>query len=447
MRSTTSTALFVMVGACIVACGGKPAAPPVEPQAKATEKPATDDVLRPITNGQLQVAHYASGDGTIGVVLDRSGKTPKIKIDGEKEIVELTMVEDANTGGRRGWYLKSPDGRNVLYLSTHGSIKIFRGRDTFSLSSDAPAKPLPAATVAGQWVAPKSEHDKHVEALTPLALRTKNPQFTSEDSSNLAKVSEAIGVVTPDMLVRLTEHGAKHARWAPASPYIGTTQHAGGSFGLNPSQTPWADTKAKGGLAKWGGELDHDHIEFNRPSRSQMFALKGWPAPLGAGTPGFIWELHGGTVVFMTLDGGRYHVHVGSDPTPIVEKGAGPQASWPAPLQHALLDMDAVRLFAKAKAIPEATAKEIESLDDGYFECINKVWKSAKEESDKIEASAASANEKWGRLSGVAKSAELKAPKQCAPELKKLEARFVTLIDGRNTERNAIWEKSKAKFK
>ncbi|MBX3185858.1 MAG: hypothetical protein KF819_02540 [Labilithrix sp.] len=440
---------MVMLGACAVACGGKApeAKEPSAPQSGANDKAPADGVVRPITQGQLQVAHFASGDGTIGLVLDRTGKTPKVQIDGEKEITELTMVEDVFAGQRRGFYLKSPDGKNVLYLSTGGSLKIFRGRDSFALSSDAPAKPLPAATVTGQWVAAKSEWDKHVEALTPLSFLAKSSQFTSEDSGNLAKVSEAIAVVTPDLLVRVTERGAKDARWNPASPYVGNTEHAAGSFGLNPSNNAWADAKAKGGLAKWGGELDHDGVQFNRPTRSRMFALKGWAPPLAVGTPGFIWEMRGGTVVFVTLDGGRYQISVGNDPSPVLEKGAGPQSGWPAPLQHALVDMGTVRMFAKGKAIPENVAKEIDTLDDAYFDCFNKVWKSAKEERDKIEASALSANEKWGKLSGVEKSAELKAPKQCAPDLKKLETRLISFIEARNVERTAIYDKAKSRFK
>jgi hypothetical protein len=445
----TSKLLVVIMGACIAACGGKTTTkePVAAGSGQAEDKKPSDGVLRGITNGQLQVAHYATGDGTIGLVLDRTGKTPKVQIDGEKDIIELTMVEDATAHERRGWYLKAPDGRNILYLSAEGSLKIFRGRNNFWLNSDAAAKALPAATVTGQWVAAKSEWDKHVESLTPLALRTRSSQFTPEDSGNLAKVSEALALVTPDMLVRVTERGAKEARWSPASPYVGISEHAGGSFGLNPSDKSWAEAKGKGGLAKWGGDLDHGGIHFNRPSRPRLYALKGWAPPLAVGTPGFIWELHGGTVVFITLDGGRYQISVGSEAAPVFDKGAGPQSSWPAPLQHALVDVDAVRMFAKGRAIPDAVAKDIDTLDDGWFDCVNKVWKTTKDEMDRVEASALSANDKWGRLSGIEKAAEMKAPKQCAPELKKLETGLVTFIDKRNGERTAIYDKAKSRFK
>jgi len=440
--------LVVILGTCLAACGGgKAVTKEVAAATTVNDKTPFDGVMRGLTQGQLAVAHYASGDGTIGLVLDRTGKTPKLQLDGEKEITELTMVEDTSGSRRVGWYLRAPDGRNVIYLSTNGWMEILRGRDRFALTSDAAAKPLPPATITGQWVAAKSEWDRHVETLTPLALRTRFAQFAPEDSGNIAKVAEAMALVTPDMLVRLAERGTSEAHWSPASPRIGTTDYASGSFNLAPSDTSWSGAKAKGGLAKWGGDLDHGGVHFGRPSRPRMYALKGWAPPLALGTPGFIWEIEGSTVVFITLDGGRYEMGVGNVAAPLVEKGAGASSSWPAPLQHALVDMSTVHMFAKAKAVPEDVVKEIDALDAGFSECVDKVWKTAKDDAERIEASSLSANDKWGRLSGIAKSAEQRAPKACAPELKKLEARLVTVIDTRNRERVALHEKAKSRFK
>jgi hypothetical protein len=130
-----------------------------------------------------------------------------------------------------------------------------------------------------------------------------------------------------------------------------------------------------------------------------------------------------------------------------VERGAGPQASWPAPLQHALIDVDGIRALAKGNAVAAQVGKDIEAADDGWFNCFNDVWKKTKPELEKVEASAASANDKWGRLGGIRKSAELSAPKTCEPKKKELDAALSKFIEARNAERLAVFEKAKARFK
>ena len=59
-----------------VACGGQSPAPatPAKPDAKVDKTEKSDGVVRPITDGQLQVAHYATRDGVLGLVLDRTGE-------------------------------------------------------------------------------------------------------------------------------------------------------------------------------------------------------------------------------------------------------------------------------------------------------------------------------------------------------------------------------------
>lgn len=66
---------------------------------------------------------------------------------------------------------------------------------------------------------------------------------------------------------------------------------------------------------------------------------------------------------------------------------------------------------------------------------------------EKIEASSASANDKWGRMGGARKTAELNAPKTCEPKKKALEAALTKFIEARNVERLAVFEKAKARLK
>ena len=435
-----------------VACGGQSPAPatpatpasPAKPDAKNDKTEKSDGVVRPITDGQLQVAHYATRDGVLGLVLDRTGARPKVRIDGEKDITELTMEEDRFAGERRGWYLKSPDGKNVLYLGAHGNLKIFRGRDDLALNSDKPAEPLPAATIAGEYKRPKSAYDLELEALTPLGLMKHSASFKHEDSGNLAKVAEAFAVATPDMLVHITDVGSKKASWVPASKHIGNViQGLGGTVSHGPSDEKWDKTRP--GIAKFGGILLPMHSEYNSPNRLHLHALQGFPPALAVGTPGIVWDVDGGTVVFVAFDGGRYEMSVGEGK--VVEPGIGPQASWPAPLQHALIDVDNIRALAKGNAVPAQVGTDIEAADDAWWSCMNDQWKKAKTDLDKVEASQVPANDKWGKLGGIRKSAELAAPKTCEPKKKALDAALTKLIEARNVERLGVFEKAKAKWK
>lgn len=447
MRLLGTSVLLSTLAFMSVACGGGQTPPPAQPNstsAKVATGEKGDGTLRPITQGQLTIAHYATGDGVLGLVLDRSGARPKVRIDGEKDITELTMEEDRFAGERRGWYLKAPDGKNVLYLSKGGGLKIFRGRDELHLNSDKPAEALPAATIAGEYKRPKSAYDLEVEALTPLSLLARSPAFKPEDSGNLAKVTEALATVTPDMIVHVTDLGAKHVRWAPASELIGNThQGLGGTVGTGPTDEKWDKTKP--GIAQFGGVLQPMRSEFGSPNRLRMYTLAGFTSDLAPGTPGILWQVDGGTLVLVTLDGGRYQLSVSDGK--VIEPGLTPQAKWPAPLQHALIDVDGIRGLAKGNAVAAQVGKDIEDADDAWWSCMNDQWKKAKTELDKVEASQASANEKWGKLGGIQKSAELAAPKTCEPKKKALDAALTRFIEGRNTERLALFEKAKAKLK
>lgn len=443
---SASTVIVLGLAITAVACGGNNNAqqkPASQPTATTSSSEPKDDVVRGITNGQMKIAHYASGDGTLGLVLDRSGEHAKVQFDKAKDVIELTMVEDRYAGERRGWYMKSPDGKNVLYLSAHGGLKTWTGRDEIRLNSDKAATALGAATVTGQYVAPKGAHEINTEKLAALALQTKNPQLTSESAGDLAKVKEILGSTPTDQFVRLTEAGAKLAKYAPASAKIGnTTQGLGGGLTGYPTDDKY-DAKAAG-LAKFGGKLIPMQASYGDPNRLRLHTLNGWSEHPVKGTPGVLWESKD-QVVFVTVDGGRYELSVPNEDGDLFEKGAGKPAEWPAPMQHALLNVDTLRAFAKANINADA-GKEAEAADDAWWECMNNEWKKAKDQLDKNEASSASANDKWGKSSGIRKTAELEAPKHCDATKQKLEKVLVTNIDKRAAERKAIFENTKKRF-
>lgn len=440
-----SSLLALGLALAAVACGGNNTAqqkPASTPPSTSSAEPK-DDVVRGITNGQLKVAHYASGDGVTGLVLDRSTDTAKVQFDKSKDIIELTMVEDRHAGERRGWYLKSPDGKNVLYLSTGGSLKAWVGRDEIHLSSDKAATALGQPTIAGQYHAPKSAYDIQHEKIAAMALQTKTPDLLSESAGDLAKVKEILTSTPVDSFVRLTEVGAKGARYAPASKKIGNSIGGlGGTVTGYPSDDKF-DPKGTG-LAKFGGKLIPMQVHYGDPNRLHLHTLKGWEDHPSKGLAGVVWEVKD-QLVFVSVDGGRYELSVPNEDTDLFEKGAGKPSEWPAPLQHQLLDVETMRAFAKANIGGDA-GKEVEAADDAWWECMNNEWKKTKDALDKNEASAASANDKWGKASGIRKTAEMEAPKKCEPTKQKLEKLLVTNIERRSTERKAIFEKVKTRF-
>jgi hypothetical protein len=88
MRISIATMLVLL----LAACGG----------AQNTKDEKNDGIVRPLTQGQLTVGHYSTPDGLKGLVLDRTGGVFKVRIDGEKEIIELTAEEDRHSGELRG---------------------------------------------------------------------------------------------------------------------------------------------------------------------------------------------------------------------------------------------------------------------------------------------------------------------------------------------------------
>jgi hypothetical protein len=443
------------------ACGGSAAeqAPPdsaASAQGAQAPKGAADDKVP-----AFKLSHYSSPDGFIGIVLDRTGDNPKLRVDKSSDIIELFVEDALDRGDLIGHWMNGPDGGHWLFLGKDGELAFIkpearartqgrRLRDiAVPLTRDAKADPLGAPTKRGIATPPppKTPWDLAHDKLEAIAVIKKLPQFKPEDSGNLAKIAEALQAVDASMLVRVNDKGAAGARWAPASEYIGgVSQSLGGQVGGFPTDEPWQKDKGAG-LQKYGGVLK-ERPQFGSPSRLRLHTLKGWPPPLAANTPGLIWMLDSSKIVFVSLDGGRYELSLSGDVekegVPI-EAGLAPQASWPPPLQHALVDVDSVRGFAKGGAVPAKVGTDIEALDDAWFECVNKVWREGQKEHDTVEASQGAINEKVGRLSGIPKKYEAKAIKDCAPATKKLEQGLVQFIEARNAERTALYEKAKAR--
>ena len=394
-----------------------------------------------------QLGHYASADGMVTLIVDRTGAQPKIKMDKEPAIVEFFVEEAKDKGNLVGHWFNGPDALHWFYLGKSGEFyfvkpEVRKGVSLYSIHSvgialgrDADAKVLGTATKKGVASAPpeKTSQDKIGEQLQAISVLQKLPKFKPEDSGNLVSVAQAFQSMDQSMLVRLSAQGAANAKWAPSSDLVGNTQHGlGGIIDGYPADQAW--DKKSSGLAKHGGII-LGRVEYSYPSQLRVHQLKGWPTPALPGTPGVIWMVSSTRVVFVSLDGGRYTIETQNEGSP-VEMGAGDPAKWPAPLQHTLIDIDAIRAFAKGAAIADPIAKSFDATSDGWWSCVNKVWEAGKKEEDKLQG-------KYEKLAALPKAYEAKALKECEPSKKALEKELLSFIEARSKERLAVYEKAK----
>jgi hypothetical protein len=447
MRIAPTIAIF----AAFAACGGsaeRPSAPPSKASSPSTatgSKEPKDDVIRPVFAGQLTVAHYATRDGMKGLVLDRTNGKFKVRLDGAKEIVELTPEEDRFSGELRGHFLVTPANVRLLYLTSSGSLRLYAGRDELSLTSDRAADPLGPATLAGAPKKPKLAYEVLLNGLAGISVRKKFPQFTSADASSIAKIAEAFKLADAGMAVHYAardESGSASVAWTPSN--IG-----GAGFGGGAHQTDERWDKNKPGLAKYGALIKGYSEYESQGNHLFVQTMAGYPAPLADGTPGLVWEVDSVTVVLVAFDGGRYNVD-GSYSTvekgAPIEKGAGPAARWPAPVQHALVGITEVTALAKAGAIPAKTGDDLLAIDDEWNTCAQKVWKGAKGEVDRLRTTDMNGSTRNGRGEALNEKYNELSRKQCKSSTEKLEKSLVRFIEERSKERLALFEKAKAKF-
>jgi hypothetical protein len=85
-----------------------------------------------------------------GFVLDRTGAKPKIRMDGQNDIIALNVREDRSAGELRGYYFDHPNGQAVVYLTKSGELRYLHGNDELKVSRDKAAEALGTPDVAGE---------------------------------------------------------------------------------------------------------------------------------------------------------------------------------------------------------------------------------------------------------------------------------------------------------
>lgn len=431
MMERTSLAFSIVSGLVLLACGSSPPPPASQPSASSASTPQTE--------AQVSVGHFRSPDGMVGLVLDRTAK-PKLKVDGQNDIVELTQKEDRDHGKLRGYFLEAPDGTHPIYITLGGGIRYHRGNDDFSMLFDKKVEPLGSPTVTGTFVPPKAAWEPLAERLTAISVRKKFPDFKAEDSALPAKVGEAIDKATPDMAVHYVSHGA--TSWLPQNEVTPSSIHGIGYGGVahNTDET-WEPGKGAG-LMKYGGKLAGFFAPDNTFNHTNVMKMKGYPAPLVDGTPGLVWEVDHTHAVFVAFDGGRHEINLASsEKGPGLEVGAGPKAQWPATVQHSLLDIESASRLSKVGAIAKEPVAELEALDTKWNECTTKAWKDGPQK--QLEAHKGPGP----RFSEAElKQALAKVKDGCKKHVDDEEKIFVKLVEERLKARQALLDKAKAKF-
>ena len=126
---------LVVLAFTALACGnGNP--PPAAPPGNTPPPAATSGSMTPA----LRLGHYSSADGMVGFVLDRSGPTPKLRMDNESDVVPLTMRKTS----QRSFDLINADKHIGLGIDDTGTI-IFSKKGAGpnkEVFRDADAQPL-----------------------------------------------------------------------------------------------------------------------------------------------------------------------------------------------------------------------------------------------------------------------------------------------------------------
>lgn len=393
-------------------------------------------VGKPATQAQVKIGHFVTADGMHGFVLDRSGSTAKLQVDGEKDIWDLTMEEDRKHGELRGYLFVSNEGKRRLYISTRGYITYYKGPDEHQVTLDKEVKALAASTKKGKYVPEVPAYEKLAKELKPLTVSAKF-KMAPNDASNLTKVTEAFEKADAAMFFRYKDPGKDG--WV-GRMVVTPSNVSGAGYGGNDYGTDDVELKRHKKLAKHGGLIyGYSSPETPQGNHIKVSQKNSSSAKLADNTPGILWEIDGTIAVFVSLDGGRYEVNLNqgsSVTTPVFVKGAGPDTGWPKPVTDTFLDMTQISQLEKAGAVPATTMPEIEKADGAWTACTAKGWVAATKKFD------------TGKMNtGQVKAEIRKLHTACNKHIDKFETIVVKFIEDRAKARAAVFAKASARAK
>jgi len=410
----------------LAACAPPAPAPATPPPASSAPPAGTA-----ATSGQVKLGHFTTADGMHGFVLDRTGEKPKIREDGSKDIVELTVKEERQRGELAGYQMIGPDGVQHLFLSVGGGLRWFKGgKDALPVTKDKDAEALGEATQKGEYQKPKPAYEAFVAEVKGLSVVAKLQGFKPEEASVLARVGEAFQKAEAPMFMHYTGRGdTSFLPKLKATPdSVSGIGYGGSQFGTGEELDKKYAKLGALGVRLWGNHQPNhagNHVLTRETKDSR----------LAEGMPGLVWDVQDTTAVFVSLDGGRYEVPLHNvDKGPTLVKGAGPEAKWPAPAQDSYADISMISALAKVGGAPQKVVDELVAADDEWNKCAQKVWKEAEKRIDS------------GKMDLAAmKDHARKVEKSCVKSIDKMDATLLAYIEGRQKERKELFEKSKAR--
>lgn len=419
------TSIVAWLVGSVIACGGESEEP--KTAASAPETSANHS-----TPAQNKLGRFVSADGRYAILLDRSGANAKLQVEGERDIFELTEREARGRSGHlEGYEYVDPNNKVRLLIGTSGSITFFVNGDPAMMGFDKATAPLGAATVAGP---PKKEVPAYQAASDALAARsvvTKLPEFKAADSTDLAKVAAAFAKADASSFARYVKI---EGGWEP-SLQVAPSDVSGPGFGRSRWATDETEAAKHKKLAAYGATLAG---YSEQQSQGNHIVAESASQKLQSNTPGLIWSVDGYRVVFVSFDGGRYEVDLpqsGNKGTEPLEATIGAESSWPKPVQNAFLDYTEIGRLAKIDA-PGAkeTLAALEKIDNDWNQCAQTAWKPA---NAKIEINKFRPED--------AKALSVKTQSSCRKYLDSFESTLVGFLDKRKAERQAIFDKAKAR--
>jgi hypothetical protein len=163
----------------------------------------------------LRLAHYSTGNGLIGFVLDRTGTPPKIRFDGSKEIVALSAVPAV----RGVTSLRQDDGWVLLRVDDSGAVMLFSrpagdGVPAFVDQEALPLDLLPASKTRAEDEA--ASMSRQINAATGLNLPFSLEGAKLDDSPSrwaaMADATMVVGMALGDIAESKLGHDALAAK-------------------------------------------------------------------------------------------------------------------------------------------------------------------------------------------------------------------------------------------
>ncbi|MDX2014075.1 MAG: hypothetical protein SFW67_28010 [Myxococcaceae bacterium] len=255
-------------------------------------------------------------------------------------------------------------------------LVIGAGSTTSSARSTSAASPL--STDDGPTLDPAAakeaaDIDARAKRLQALAVVSKQPTFTADDSYSLEKVAQAFAKVDPAQVVVLTKKS--WARWTPAPGVDVESKRYKGDFLCKDSP-----------LAPFGGGYLREESGFGSIRLEHDLCRRVESEPidyshLPEGTAGVIWSAEvekrnardvRSKLVFVTLDGGRYEMEeVHWEPSLFDQKRP---AAFPKDSVHAFLGRyELEKLGGVGDAGAKAAAQKLETIKKTWDACMSPV--------------------------------------------------------------------------